>query len=87
MRQLLMKNGSGSEKIVDIDDTAPLGYGGFGTVFPVPLEPKLVVKQVELIPPKPIGDTHVYVAHINTTKERLLGCNHDALFAIISMRS
>lgn len=68
-----MKNGSGTEKVVIVDDTAPLGYGGFGTVFLVPLEPKLVVKRVELNPPKPIGNTHGYVAHISTTKERLLG--------------
>jgi hypothetical protein len=68
-----MKNGSGIEKIVDVDDTSPVGYGGFGTVFSLPSEPKLVAKRVELNPPQPIGNTHRYVAHISTTKERLLG--------------
>jgi len=68
-----MKNGDGLDKVVEVDDTAPIGYGGFGAVYPIPLEPNFVVKRVDLTPPQPIGNTRAYVAHIRTTKERLLG--------------
>lgn len=72
MRQLVMKNGDGLDRVVEVDDTVPIGYGGFGAVFPVPLEPDVVVKKVELSPPQPIGNMRAYIAHIRTTKERLL---------------
>src|SRR5258706_3202825 len=77
MRQLTMKNGNGLDKTFEIDDSAPIGYGGFGTVFAVPREPSFVVKRVALTPPQPIGNTHGFIAHIKRTKERLLGIKAD----------
>ena len=77
MRQLAMKNDNGRERLVDVDDSMPIGYGGFGTVFSLPSEPNFVVKRVDLSPPQPIGNVRGYVAHIRTTKERLLGIKAD----------
>lgn len=73
MKNLTMKNESGRERLVEIDDSSPIGYGGFGAVFSVPREPDVVAKRIDLSPPQPIGNVRGYVAHIRTTKERLLG--------------
>jgi hypothetical protein len=72
-----MKNDNGREKIVDVDDSIPIDYGGFGTVFSLPSQPSLIVKRVDLSPPQPIGNIRGYVAHIRTTKERLLSIKSD----------
>jgi hypothetical protein len=73
MKRLTMKNDSGHETLVEVDDSVPIDYGGFGTIFALPHEPNSVVKRVDLSPPQPIGNIRGYVAHIRTTKERLLG--------------
>jgi hypothetical protein len=73
MRRLTMKNDSGREKLVDVDDSVVIAYGGFGSVFSLPYEPNFIVKKVDLSPAQPIGNIRGYVAHIRTTKQRLLG--------------
>jgi hypothetical protein len=73
MKKLTMRNEKGVEKSVEVDDATVFDYGGFGSVFEVPDEPNFVVKRIDLTPPQPIGNISRYVAHIRTTKERLLG--------------
>jgi hypothetical protein len=72
MPNLTMKDEEGNEKIVTINETI-YDYGGFGSVFEIPGEPDFVIKQIKLPDPQPIGDISRYIAHIRTTRERLLG--------------
>lgn len=72
MPTLRMKNCSGETIAVDLDDGEKFGSGGFGTVYRLASDPGFVVKRLCLERPVPIGDAQRYVAHICTTRDRLL---------------
>lgn len=78
MRKLRMSDCNNDLVEINVDDDVILGYGGFGSVFPVADRPEAVVKRVEL-ESLPVGDTSAYVAHIRTTRERLLSIKADEL--------
>lgn len=77
MAWLTMKDGNGRELSVEIDDTSTLGFGGFGRIHPVIDDPAHVVKRIELDPPQPVGNIPGYVAHIRTTRSRLLEIRYE----------
>ncbi len=76
MKCLTMKNEDGAERTVEIEDEIPVDYGGFGTVFTVLHQPQYLVKRVYLTP-EPIGNVNRYIAHIKTTRQRLLAIKAD----------
>ena len=79
---------NGSEKIlVDVDETHPINSGGFGTIFAVRDDDSVLVKRIELSPPAVVGDANTYVAHIHTTRRRLVDAMHAKLAITRSPRS
>lgn len=77
VRQLNLKNGENDVKVVEIDTDAVIGYGGFGSIIPIPSETGFVVKRVEFNPPQPLGAAPGFVAHIKTTRQRLLSIHEE----------
>lgn len=54
---------------VDLEGV-PVGWGGFGTVYPVINEPRFVAKRVAMATPEPIGNIGSYTVHVTETRAR-----------------
>lgn len=67
-----MKDSVGAERAVEIDELQVLDAGGFGAVYESVGDPGFIVKHVPFEAPEPVGNVRRYIAHIRTTRSRLL---------------
>lgn len=72
MRHLTMRNAEGAQLGVEVDESAVVESGAFGAVYEPLNDPGFVVKKIPLEMPEPVGNIPRHVAHIKTTRARLL---------------
>jgi hypothetical protein len=62
----------GDNKVnITVDEALPIDSGGYGTIFAVQGTPGVVVKRLDVDPPRPLDSIREYTAHITVTRDRL----------------
>lgn len=56
---------------VAVDEDQPVETGGYGAIYTVDGIPNIVVKRLDVDPPKPLTAIREYTAHITVTRQRL----------------